>query len=160
MKKQMQQDEIQQAEVDQTDQTDMWKEKYLRALADYQNLQKRTVQECQQVQLFAGVGIVEKFLPVVDLLEKAQEHLQDQGLELALKELRACFDSIGVKKIDVMGKVFDPYLMDCIELVEGGKENTVASVISSGYTMHGKLIRPAKVIVGADGKKEGKKEGV
>jgi molecular chaperone GrpE len=127
---------------------DAWKEKYMRALADYQNLEKRTEKEHHQVRQSAGIVVIEKLLPVVDLLEKAAEHLKDQGLELALKELYSFFHSVGVEKIDVMGKLFDPYTMDCIDIVRGGEENTVVSVVTPGYRMHSKLIRPAKVKVG------------
>jgi molecular chaperone GrpE len=134
-------------EVDGKNEVEVWKEKYIRVLADYQNLEKRTGEEHHQVRMFAGLVVIEKLLPVVDLLEKAQEHLKDQGLELALKELHAFFYSIGVKKIDVVGKPFDPYMMDCIEIVDGEK-NTVIAVVSDGYQMHNKLIRPAKVKVG------------
>jgi len=128
--------------------SDIWKEKYIRALADYQNLEKRTETERGQIQTFAGLVVIEKLLPVVDLLEKAQEHLKDQGLELALKELHAFFQALGVEKIDVVGKKFDPYSMDCVDIVPGGEENTVVSVFTPGYRMHHKVIRPAKVKVG------------
>lgn len=149
--KDQQQEDV--AAVQTPSEADVWKEKYVRALADYQNLQKRTQDELQEFRSFAGLAFLEKLLPVVDLLEKAAEHLKDQGLELALKELYAFFHSMGVEKIDVVGKPFDPYAMDCIEIVEDGKENTVVSVLSAGYRMHGKLVRPAKVTVGK--KKEG-----
>ncbi|HCM82261.1 MAG: Protein GrpE [Microgenomates group bacterium GW2011_GWC1_43_11] len=155
MKKQKQQNEVLEGEVKQEDQLvnqkterEVWKDKYIRALADYQNLEKRTRDEHYQVRMFAGLAVIEKLLPVVDLLEKAADHLRDQGLELALKELYSFFHSVGVEKIDVLGKPFDPYNMDCIEIVPEGDENTVVSVVSDGYRMHGKIIRPAKVKVG------------
>jgi len=155
MKKQIQNDNIssdqkkkEELTSEEKRETEVWKEKYIRALADYQNLEKRTSEEHHQVRMFAGLVIVEKLLPVVDLLEKAQSHLKDQGLELALKELYSFFRTIGVEKIDVLEKPFDPYTMDCIEIIEGGKENCVVSVISDGYRMHNKIIRPAKVKVG------------
>lgn len=153
MKKQTRDDK---REHDQKNEADIWKEKYIRAIADYQNLEKRTEKEHHQVRMFAGLVVIEKLLPVVDLLEKADEHLQDQGLKLALKELYSFFRSVGVEKIDVMGKTFDPYSMDCIEIVEGGEENTVVSVVSPGYRMHSKLIRPAKVKVGKKPEEEEK----
>ena len=143
--------------VDEKHEGDMWKEKYLRVLADYQNLEKRTEEERREIRMFAGIVILEKLLPVVDLLETAQEHLKDQGLELALKELTVVFYSLGVEKIEVMGKIFDPYSMDCIEIVESGEEDVVVSVVCPGYRMHGKMIRPAKVKVG---KKLEKEEGI
>lgn len=133
---------------DQKSDVEVWKEKYLRALADYQNLVKRTEEEHHKIQMFAGLVVIEKLLPVVDLLEKAQEHLKDQGLELALRELHAFFRSVSVEKIDVLGKPFDPYTMDCVDIVKGGEENIVLSVVTCGYRMHGKVIRPAKVTVG------------
>lgn len=127
---------------------EMWKNKYIRALADYQNMEKRVQEEQNQVRMFACLSVIEKLLPVVDLLEKAQTHLKDQGLELALKELAVFFRNVGIEKIHVLGKPFDPYSMDCIEIIEGGQENTVVSVLSDGYRMHTKVIRPAKVKVG------------
>jgi len=127
---------------------DVWKEKYFRALADYQNLQKQTQEEHYQVRMFAGLVVIEKLLPVVDLLEKAQEHLNDQGLELALKELYSFFHSIGVEKIEVVGKLFDPHIMECSEVVEHIKDNEVIEEVRAGYTMHGKVIRVARVKVG------------
>jgi molecular chaperone GrpE len=141
--------------VSQNNEVEIWKEKYIRVLADYQNLEKRTQDEKQEVRMFASLVVIEKLLPVVDLLEKAQEHLQDQGLELALKELNTFFRTIGVEKIDVAGKTFDPYEMDCIEIVAGAKENMVVTVVSAGYRMHNKIIRPAKVTVGKKEEKEG-----
>lgn len=127
---------------------DVWKEKYIRALADYQNLEKRTREEHHQVRMFAGLVVIEKLLPVVDLLEKAEEHLKDQGLELALKELYSFYYSIGVEKIEVVGKLFDPHIMECSEVVEHIKDNEVIEEVRAGYTMHGKVIRVARVKVG------------
>jgi molecular chaperone GrpE len=127
---------------------ELWKDKYIRALADYQNMEKRARDEQNQIRMFAGLSVIEKLLPVVDLLEKAQAHLKDQGLDLALKELDSFFRTVGVEKIDVLGKLFDPYSMDCIEISEEGEENIVVSVLSPGYRMHNKFIRPAKVTVG------------
>jgi len=124
-----------------------WKNKYIRALADYQNLEKRTNEEKQEVRLYATRLFLEKLLPVVDNLERAQGHIQDEGLSLVLQELHAVLASHGVEKIDCIGKVFDPYAMECIEVVEG-KKDTVIAVVIPGYTMHGKLLREAKVNVG------------
>jgi len=154
MKQQTQHDDIKDTKLEESEgkaeihEVDVWKEKYVRALADYQNLEKRTREEQRQTQLFASLVVIEKLLPIVDLLEKTYEHLQDQGLELALKEVIQFFRSVGVEKIDVLGKPFDPFTMDCIEIVEGAKENSVVSILSPGYQMHGKIIRPAKVTVG------------
>jgi len=134
--------------VEEKSEGEVWKEKYLRSLADYQNLQKQTQVEHYQVRMFAGLIVIEKLLPVVDLLEKAQEHLNDQGLKLALKELYSFFHSIGVEKIEVVGKLFDPHIMECSEVVEHTKDNEIIEEVRAGYTMHGKIIRVARVKVG------------
>jgi len=126
---------------------EQWKNKYLRALADYQNLVKRSDQETRDIRRFAAQGVMEKLLPVVDIFRRAQDHLKDEGLELAIRELSALLSTYGVEKIDVHGKPFDPYTMDCVDVVKGA-EHTVQSVLVDGYSMHGKVLRAAKVTVG------------
>lgn len=131
----------------QQEEIDVWKNKYIRALADYQNLEKRTDEEKQEVRMYATKLFLEKLMPVVDNLEMADEHIKDEGLSIAMKELHALLAKFGVEKIEVKGETFDPYRMECIELVEGEK-NKVVEVTSPGYVMHGKLLREAKVKVG------------
>ena len=129
------------------DEAEVWKNKYIRALADYQNLEKRTEEEKQEVRAYAAKVFLEKLLPVIDNLEMADAHINDEGLSIAMKEMHALLSKFGVEKINVSGETFDPYKMECIELVEGEK-NKVVEVTSSGYVMHGKLLREAKVKVG------------
>lgn len=131
-------------------QIEEWKGKYLRALADYQNLEKRTQEETSNVRRFAAEMVLTKLLAVADTLEKAQAHLSDTGLSLALKELAAVFSSLGVIKLEVVGKQFDPKFMECIEVVEGD-DNIVVEESTSGYTLYGKVIRVARVKVGKKG---------
>jgi len=126
---------------------DEWKNKYLRALADYQNLVKRSDFEKQEVRMFGTEHFLKKLLPVVDTLELAQNHVKNEGLDLAIKELHAVLNAYGVEKIEVVGKSFDPHIMECIEVVEGEKDHVV-HVLTSGYRMHDKLLRPSKVQVG------------
>ena len=123
------------------------KNKYLRALADYQNLVKRTELEKQDVRIYATEQFLKKLLPVIDTLEIAQEHVKNEGLALAIKELHAVLQGYGVEKIDVLGKPFDPYIMECIEVVSGEKDQVI-NIINFGYRMHDKLLRPSKVQVG------------
>ncbi len=129
------------------DEAEVWKNKYIRALADYQNLEKRTMEETHEIRLYATRNFLEKLLPIIDNLERAETHLGDEGLAIAMKELYAMLAKNGVEKIDVVGKAFDPYTMECIEVTEGEK-NEVVEMTNPGYTMHGKLLREAKVKVG------------
>ena len=101
-----------------------WKAKYLRALADYQNLEKRTQTEKQEIRVYAAEVVIARLLPTVDTLVKAVNHVKDAGLELALKELFSALSEMGLQKIEVVGKPFDPHQMECIEVV-AGEENSV-----------------------------------
>ncbi len=124
-----------------------WKSKYLRALADYQNLEKRTQQEKQQIRKYAAETVTARLLPALDTLTKASTHIKDTGLELALKELSAVLAEQGVEKIEVVGKPFDPHRMECIEVVAGA-DNIVIEEILPGYRLHDKILRVAQVKVG------------
>lgn len=139
---------------DQTDellkQIEEWKSKYLRALADYQNLEKRKNEEILASRQYAGEILLIKLLPVVDTFERALVHLKDSGLALAVKELEAFLADAGVKKLEVMGKAFSPHEMECIEVVQG-EDTIVIEETLPGYTLHGKVIRVAQVKVGKKG---------
>ncbi len=124
-----------------------WKAKYLRALADYQNLEKRTHSEKEESRRFAIEVFLERLLPVIDTLERATRHLNDQGLALALKEFEAALSEFGVTKIETVGRVFNPHEMECVEVV-GGEENKVVEELQPGYRLHDKILRVAKVKVG------------
>ncbi|MEK7544142.1 MAG: nucleotide exchange factor GrpE [Patescibacteria group bacterium] len=128
-------------------QAEEWKSKYLRALADYQNLEKRSGLEKAEIRGYAAQSVITRLLPVVDTLERAQKHLEDSGLALVLKELDAFFASQGVVKFMVAGALFDPGSMECIEVVDG-EDNVVVQELLPGYMLHGKIIRVAQVKVG------------
>ncbi len=124
-----------------------WKGKYLRALADYQNLEKRTQQEKQQIRKYAAETVTARLLPALDTLMKASKQVKDTGLEMALKELYAALSEQGVEKIEVVGKPFDPHQMECIEVV-AGTDNIVIEELLPGYRLHDKILRVAQVKVG------------
>ncbi len=128
-----------------------WKSKYLRALADYQNLEKRTQTEKQEMRKYSAEAITARLLPVLDTLTKTSAHVKDPGLELALKELYAVLSEQGVQKIEVIGKPFDPHRMECIEVVAGA-DNIVVEELLPGYRLHDKIVRIAQVKVGKGGK--------
>lgn len=128
-------------------QVDEWKTKYVRALADYQNLEKRTSERVSEVRQFAAEVILARLLPVVDTFGMVNQHIKDAGLALANKELLSVLAEQGVEKIDVMGREFDPTRMDCIEVVSG-KDNAVVEEVQPGYLFRGKVLRVARVKVG------------
>lgn len=125
-----------------------WKGKYLRALADYQNLEKRVGEKRQEVTKYAARELIVKLLNVLDTLEKTEEHLKDQGLALSLKSFWDVLLAEGVEKIEVLGKKFDPMTMECIEIVGSEKGDDVVEELRKGYKMKDKIIRIAQVKVG------------
>ena len=124
-----------------------------RALADYHNLEKRVAREQGDFIRFANEGLLDKVLNVFDNLEKACRARKDRGLEMIKNELWEVLTSEGIEKVEAKGRVFDPYLMDALELVPGRK-NYVVEEVFPGYLYRGKCLRPARVKVGNGEKRE------
>jgi len=122
-----------------------------RSLADYQNLSKRIEQRQSEWRNQAVARIIDKLLDVYDDLKRAEDHLKDKGLTMAVSQFWSVLVSEGVEEIDTKNADFNPETMDCVQVVEG-KENKVIETISKGYKLNGYVIRPAKVKVGKGGK--------
>jgi len=122
--------------------TNNWK----RALADYQNLQRRVETEKIEFALYANRSLILKLLLTLDYFEKVQSYLKDDGLGLAIKEFKNVLTEEGLKEVEAQGKNFNPEEMEAVETVNG-KEEKVIEVLSKGYRLKDKLIRPAKVKV-------------
>ena len=122
-------------------------EQLKRALADYQNLERRVEEERRLVGQLSSAILVERFLPVLDNLETAQSHLKDQGLEMVLKQFRDVLTQEGVSEIPSVGSHFDPHFHEATEVIQGEKDNLVVKVIKKGYKINDKVIRPAQVVV-------------
>ncbi|MCX8008895.1 MAG: nucleotide exchange factor GrpE [Patescibacteria group bacterium] len=133
--------------VDYENQINEWKNKYLRALADYQNLERRSWQEKEDIKKFASETTLRKFIPAIDSLERAVKHIQDEGLALSLREFYKVLEQCGVKRIETVGKQFDPHLMECVEVIQGD-DGIVLEEIRSGYMFFDKVLRVAQVKVG------------
>lgn len=130
-----------------------WKNKYLRVLADYQNLDKRVAEEKVEIRKFAAEVVLMRLLPAIDTLSKAKAHLQDSGLDLSVKEFETALAELGIVKIDVLGKEFNPHEMECIDVADlpaqaGGPDNQVIEELLPGYKLHDKILRVAQVKVG------------
>ena len=118
-----------------------------RGFADYKNLERRVAQERQLLSQLSSALVIEKFLPVMDNLESAQAHLNDQGLAMVIKQFKDVLQSESVEEIGQVGEQFDPNMHEAAEVVDGDTQNAVVKVINKGYKMEGKVIRPAKVVV-------------
>lgn len=126
---------------------DELRNKYLRALADYQNLEKRVEKEKIDFQKKANKNLILKFLEVLDDLERGEKFISDSGLKLIKEKFIKILEEEGVREIEVLGKVFNPQVAECIEVVEGKRDNIVVEVLRKGYTLNGEVIRVARVKV-------------
>ena len=141
------------AELKAAEHHDAW----LRAKAEGENIRRRAQEDIAK----AGKYAVEKFsgelLAVKDSLEAAlasdnqsAEHLKE-GVELTLRQLIAAFEKSNLAEINPVGQKFDPHQHQAISQIEAPDEsteaNTVLNVLQKGYALHGRVIRPALVVV-------------
>lgn len=134
-----------------------FKDKYRRALADYQNLLKQTAKEKMEFAAYANERMVKEILPVYDHLKLAIEHHNGEsndnwlkGVEYVVKQFKDTLEKIGVQEIKVNDKKFDHNLMEAIDSEETEDENLagqIARQVKAGYKLNGKVIEPAKVVV-------------
>jgi molecular chaperone GrpE len=120
-----------------------------RALADYDNLSKRVDRERYDLGKIASVGVIVKLLPVLDNLESAQAHLQDQGLAISIVEFKKVLSEEGLTEINPkVGEKFNEEEMEAIEVVAGESDNSISEVVLVGWKYEdGTIVRHAKVKV-------------
>lgn len=119
-----------------------------RALADYQNLEKRISEEKSNWIKLANKELLLRLLPGLDNLILAEKHTQDEGVKISIKHFLDILEAEGVKKIETANAQFDPKLMEAVTTGEG-EEGKVIEEIKAGYTLGGQILRPAQVIVGS-----------
>lgn len=125
-----------------------------RAVADYQNLEKRVAEGRSELTKWGTGELLVKLLPSLDHLEQALVGANDEdrksgwfrGVELAVKELNQVLQSEGLGQIAADGQ-FDPNLHEAVDTQEGN-DNMILKVVRKGYTVNGKVLRPAGVVVG------------
>lgn len=139
-------DQIKKLEERITELENNWK----RALADYKNLERRTVEEKAEFAQFANMILIQRLLPIVDNLEMLEKHIEDTGLKMIIKEINQVLGDNGVTTVDTTGKQFDSETMDCVETTQCEEKNhdKVVETITRGYKFRDKVLRPAKVRVG------------
>lgn len=132
-------------------------EKYKRALADYQNLEKRVAEERKKWIRTASKELILRLLPVLDTLELGAKHIQDEGLRLSVKQFLDVLKNEGVERIETKGRDFDPNTMECIDTVPG-EENKIIQEIRAGFTLFGNVLRSVQVKVGKQNGEEKARE--
>ena len=131
----------------------------LRVQAEMQNLRRRTEQDVEKAHKYGQERLITELLTVVDNLERAlvsasgidDERVQAiyEGVDLTLKSFQDCFRKFNVQTIDPLGEPFDPQQHQAMSLVDNPnlEPNTVTAVMQKGYSLHGRVIRPAMVMV-------------
>tara|TARA_Y100000385_G_C12970803_1_gene583921 strand:+ start:216 stop:809 length:594 start_codon:yes stop_codon:yes gene_type:complete len=136
------------------------KDKYLRMFADFDNAKRRHAREKQEWFSTAGKDVILDILPVVDDFERAMhmesvdvntdEKLESEGVQLIYQKLAGVLKKRGIEAVDAYGMPFDDALHEALTEIPADPEmkGKVVDVVEKGYTMNGKLIRHAKVVVG------------
>lgn len=135
------------------------KDKYLRAVAEFDNYKKRTLKEKTELILNGGEKTITAILPVLDDMERAvsnagkSESVEaiEEGWELIFKKLKTILEGMGVKQIETQDKDFDVDFHEAVAMVPGmgdDKKGKVIDCVQTGYTLNDKVIRHAKVAVG------------
>ncbi len=126
---------------------DEFKNKYLRALADYQNYERRVIEEKRQQSEELTANFVLKLLPFLDHLEKAEIFVKDQGLKMIKDKFYNILSELGLEETQMIDKPFDPHFAEAIEVIEGKEDNIVKEVLRKGYRYNGRVLRVAQVKV-------------
>lgn len=136
---------------------DLLKDQLLRTRADFENYRKRVVRDSENVKKYAAEELVKELLVSLDNFERAidaAKQIKDfdglsEGVEIIHQQLLSTLTNKGLKKIDAYGKKFDPYYHEAVMVEERTDvaDQTITDVISEGYMLNEKVIRPAAVKV-------------
>jgi molecular chaperone GrpE len=132
-------------------------EKYIRAVAEMQNVLRRQERERAELGKYAVESLARDLLPTLDDLERALEHSDASGgdaslvagVEMVRKGLLAALEKHGVVRVSSLGHPFDPSRHEAVGMIEAGEAapNTVVAEHRPGYMIGDRLLRPAIVIV-------------
>lgn len=135
------------------------KDDLLRVQAEMQNLRRRTEQDVERAHKYGIEKFCTELLVVADNLERALNSASESkddsakaifdGVSLTLKSLNDCFAKFSIEAVDPLGEPFDPQLHQAIATQESpdSEPNSVIEVIQKGYTLNGRVVRPAMVMV-------------
>ena len=130
------------------------KEKWQRALADYQNLERRIqVEITQRVSsktndlLLSFINVYEDFIRAVEVLTK--DNVDTKGLQAIIKNMESLLDDNNIKPINAVGEIFDPEKHEAVSTVEDDSldDGTITQEVAKGYITEKGILKPSKVIV-------------
>jgi molecular chaperone GrpE len=136
---------------------DEYLETLRRVQAEFENYRKRVIKEQTALVDRATSGLVEQLLPVLDSFELALKNVDSagsddiesvrKGVELVYAELLGVLEKAGLSRIEAEGKPFDPNVHEAVMQEDGDGEPVVTDVLRTGYTLKGRVLRPAMVKV-------------
>lgn len=144
-------------ELAETKAAEHW-DKYLRAVAELDNVRKRSARDIENAHKYAVERFATDLLAVADSLamgigaaEQAGSEDLKVGTEATLKLLGQVFERFGIEKIDPLGEPFDPQVHEAMTMLPSAsaEPGSVIEVVQLGYQLNGRLMRPARVIVAA-----------
>lgn len=135
-----------------------WKDKYLRALAEQENMRKRIQKEKQEMVGFGIENAIAEFLPAIDNFENALRFAESaagevknwaKGFEMILSQFKEVLLNHGIVSFHSEGNTFDPLFHEAVEIVETTEfpDGTVMHEFAKGYKSANRTIRPARVKV-------------
>ena len=138
-----------------------YKDKYLRLYSEFENFRRRTNKEKLEIIAQANERLLGDILPVIDDFERANKVFEEagdlkshaQGVDLVYQKLRSTLEMRGVKKMEAVGKVFEPEIHEAITQIpikDKKMKGKVVEVIEDGYYLNEKVLRFAKVVVGQE----------
>lgn len=124
-------------------------ERLARLQADFDNYRRRAREESAQAASRGKGDLVKMLLPVLDNLDRALAHAEDEGLKLLARGFHSTLSSAGLVMLEPAGERFDAKIHEAIasEAKDGVKAGTVITVIEKGYVLDGRVVRPARVVV-------------
>lgn len=134
-------------ESEDVNEADEWKNKYLRALADYHNLENRVAHQIEIQNKASKKRLLTQFLDILDNVERAEIFVTDPGLKIVVADFHKMLGREGVVEMDLVDKSYDPTVAECVEVVAGDKDNIVVEIVQKGYMLHDTILREAKVKV-------------
>lgn len=149
-------DELEDKLLEAEKKAEAYKEESLRALAELENVRRRSKRDVEHAHKYSLEKFIDTLLPVVDSLEQALNLAENEdngamheGLELTMKLLLDALQKNGIEQINPVGEPFDPNAHEAMSMQESQDtpKNHVVTVFQRGYLLHGRVIRPARVIV-------------
>ncbi len=134
-------------------------DRYVRAAAELENVRKRAARDVEKARKFALEGFGRELLGVVDSFEmglaaaeNADANALREGSEATLKQLLTALERAGIEVVDPVGEPFDPELHEAISMQPSADmdPNSVLVAVQKGYTLNGRLLRPARVVVSTE----------